>query len=155
MPSDVPKGDGCRRRSAAASLRLPTRFAKGMRRAPKRRRPSGYRCAGLVRACKSDDELTAVTPLLVRRRSRRARAFVDHQHDVTVADDRALAAREGFNSVELLKRYTTLGHGHRSGQHIERQRPGDSGRRDRAIDSGGGHDGVSSAIDAGRRSARS
>ena len=37
-------------------------------------------------------------------------AFVDLQNDVTVADVR-LAAREGFDSVELLKRYTTLGMG--------------------------------------------
>jgi heterotetrameric sarcosine oxidase alpha subunit len=38
----------------------------------------------------------------------RSKAFVDFQNDVTV-DDLALAAREGFKSVELLKRYTTLG----------------------------------------------
>ena len=36
------------------------------------------------------------------------KAFVDFQHDVTAADV-GLAAREGFRSVELLKRYTTLG----------------------------------------------
>ena len=36
------------------------------------------------------------------------KAFVDFQNDVT-ADDVALAAREGFRSVEHLKRYTTLG----------------------------------------------
>ncbi|RUM98729.1 sarcosine oxidase subunit alpha [Pseudaminobacter arsenicus] len=36
------------------------------------------------------------------------KAFVDHQHDVT-ADDVRLAHREGFVSVEHLKRYTTLG----------------------------------------------
>ncbi|MEJ1159527.1 sarcosine oxidase subunit alpha family protein [Prosthecomicrobium sp. N25] len=36
------------------------------------------------------------------------KAFVDLQHDVT-ADDVALAAREGYVSVEHLKRYTTLG----------------------------------------------
>ncbi|GAB4356478.1 MAG: sarcosine oxidase subunit alpha [Oricola sp.] len=36
------------------------------------------------------------------------RAFVDFQHDVT-ADDVRLAHREGFRSVEHLKRYTTLG----------------------------------------------
>ncbi|MEN0000105.1 MAG: 2Fe-2S iron-sulfur cluster-binding protein [Pseudomonadota bacterium] len=36
------------------------------------------------------------------------KAFVDLQHDVT-ADDVALAHREGFISVEHLKRYTTLG----------------------------------------------
>ena len=37
-----------------------------------------------------------------------AKAFVDFQHDVT-ADDVRLAHREGFVSVEHLKRYTTLG----------------------------------------------
>ncbi|HTB42252.1 MAG TPA: sarcosine oxidase subunit alpha family protein [Acetobacteraceae bacterium] len=36
------------------------------------------------------------------------KGFVDFQHDVT-ADDVALAHREGFRSVEHLKRYTTLG----------------------------------------------
>jgi heterotetrameric sarcosine oxidase alpha subunit len=36
------------------------------------------------------------------------KAFVDLQHDVT-ADDIELAHREGFHSVEHLKRYTTLG----------------------------------------------
>ncbi|EGD57574.1 sarcosine oxidase subunit alpha family protein [Novosphingobium nitrogenifigens DSM 19370] len=36
------------------------------------------------------------------------KAFVDYQHDVT-ASDIDLAVREGFTSVEHLKRYTTLG----------------------------------------------
>ncbi|MEM5461557.1 sarcosine oxidase subunit alpha family protein [Paraburkholderia phytofirmans] len=36
------------------------------------------------------------------------KAFVDFQHDVT-SEDVALAHREGFRSVEHLKRYTTLG----------------------------------------------
>lgn len=38
------------------------------------------------------------------------KSFVDPQHDVTTADIR-LAQREGFTSVEHLKRYTTLGMG--------------------------------------------
>ncbi|WP_417773889.1 sarcosine oxidase subunit alpha family protein [Stappia sp.] len=38
----------------------------------------------------------------------RQKRFVDLQHDVT-ADDVALADREGFSSVEHVKRYTTLG----------------------------------------------
>jgi sarcosine oxidase subunit alpha len=38
------------------------------------------------------------------------KCFVDWQNDVTVADV-ALAAREGYRSVEHLKRYTTLGMG--------------------------------------------
>ena len=41
---------------------------------------------------------------------RSAKCFVDWQNDVTVADI-ALAAREGYSSVEHLKRYTTLGMG--------------------------------------------
>jgi sarcosine oxidase subunit alpha len=38
----------------------------------------------------------------------KGKAFVDFQHDVTVSDIK-LAHREGFRSVEHLKRYTTLG----------------------------------------------
>ena len=41
---------------------------------------------------------------------RHAKRFVDLQNDVTV-DDIELAAREGYRSVEHLKRYTTLGMG--------------------------------------------
>jgi sarcosine oxidase subunit alpha len=40
--------------------------------------------------------------------ARRTKAFVDFQHDVTDGDIE-LAAREGFRSIEHLKRYTTLG----------------------------------------------
>ena len=47
------------------------------------------------------------TPLW-RVRGTRGKAFVDLQNDVT-DDDVALAEREGFRSVEHLKRYTTLG----------------------------------------------
>jgi sarcosine oxidase subunit alpha len=56
---------------------------------------------------RADDEAFAVTPLWRVQRSG-GKAFVDFQNDVTV-DDIALAAREGFSSVEHLKRYTTLG----------------------------------------------
>ena len=42
--------------------------------------------------------------------SKRAKAFVDWQNDVTV-NDIAVGAREGYTSVEHLKRYTTLGMG--------------------------------------------
>jgi len=44
----------------------------------------------------------------VRVEGRKTKAIVDPQHDVT-ADDIRLAHREGFVSVEHLKRYTTLG----------------------------------------------
>ena len=42
--------------------------------------------------------------------SRRAKAFVDYQNDVG-ASDIALAVREGFESIEHIKRYTALGFG--------------------------------------------
>ena len=38
----------------------------------------------------------------------KARAFVDFQNDVTTKD-LELAAREGFRSIEHVKRYTTTG----------------------------------------------
>ena len=44
------------------------------------------------------------------RRPARGKAFVDFQNDVT-AKDVHLAHREGYESVEHLKRYTTLGMG--------------------------------------------
>ena len=45
---------------------------------------------------------------LPQPRRARARAFVDWQNDVT-AKDLALATREGFRSIEHVKRYTTTG----------------------------------------------
>ncbi len=54
-----------------------------------------------------EPEAGTVTPLWRVKRSR-GKAFVDFQNDVT-DDDVALAKREGFRSVEHLKRYTTLG----------------------------------------------
>jgi sarcosine oxidase subunit alpha len=52
----------------------------------------------------------AVTPLWRPAGKRRGKAFVDFQNDVTLADVE-LAQREGYQSVEHLKRYTTLGMG--------------------------------------------
>ena len=56
-----------------------------------------------------DDEAVSGMPLWFVAGSR-GKAFVDPQHDVTTKDV-AVAAREGFHSAELLKRYTTLGMG--------------------------------------------
>jgi sarcosine oxidase subunit alpha len=55
----------------------------------------------------SDEAASGNTPVWLFKGSRR-KAFVDLQNDVT-ATDVALAAQEGFRSVEQLKRYTTLG----------------------------------------------
>jgi sarcosine oxidase subunit alpha len=56
---------------------------------------------------KADDEAFAVQPFWHVAASAQ-KVFVDFQNDVTAADV-ALAEREGFRSVEHLKRYTTLG----------------------------------------------
>jgi sarcosine oxidase subunit alpha len=58
-------------------------------------------------AHKPDDFWIADVPHLV---SRRHKAFVDYQNDVSAADI-ALAVREGFESIEHIKRYTALGFG--------------------------------------------
>jgi len=58
-------------------------------------------------APRTDDEATDAAPLWYVCGAK-GKAFVDFQHDVTEADV-ALAAREGFTSIEHLKRYTTLG----------------------------------------------
>jgi len=60
-----------------------------------------------VPSWRADDEPVGISALWQVQGSR-SKAFVDFQNDVT-DDDVALAAREGYQSVELLKRYTTLG----------------------------------------------
>jgi sarcosine oxidase subunit alpha len=62
-----------------------------------------------VDSLRVDDEPAGVSPLWFVPGCR-GKAFVDPQHDVTIKDV-AIAAREGFDSAELLKRYTTLGMG--------------------------------------------
>lgn len=49
-------------------------------------------------------------PARSRAQHRRAKVFVDYQNDVTIRD-LALAHEEGYESLEHLKRYTTLGMG--------------------------------------------
>ena len=55
-----------------------------------------------------DTYVASATSLPIASSARPGMAFVDFQHDVTVADIR-LSAREGFQSVEHMKRYTTAG----------------------------------------------
>jgi methylglutamate dehydrogenase subunit C len=56
---------------------------------------------------KCRDEAYSVSPLWWVKESK-GKAFVDYQNDVTVKD-LPLAAREGYNHIELAKRYTTAG----------------------------------------------
>jgi sarcosine oxidase subunit alpha len=60
-----------------------------------------------LQSWRADDEPVALRPLWFVAASR-GKSFIDFQHDVT-RNDIELAAREGYRSVELLKRYTTLG----------------------------------------------
>ena len=55
----------------------------------------------------ADDELTEISAFW-HVEGAKQKAFVDQQNDVTASDIR-LAEREGYRSVEHLKRYTTLG----------------------------------------------
>ncbi len=52
----------------------------------------------------------AIEPCWEIQQQAQGKAFVDFQGDVTLKDIK-LAHREGYNSVEHLKRYTTLGMG--------------------------------------------
>jgi heterotetrameric sarcosine oxidase alpha subunit len=63
--------------------------------------------AGAAPSPSCEDEATGLTPLWHVAETR-SKAFVDQQNDVT-AKDIEIAHREGFRSVEHLKRYTTLG----------------------------------------------
>ena len=76
---------------------------------------SALGAAGLASRAKvppmRDTNVLAVEPLWSSvPAAERAKAFVDLQDDVTVSDI-ALAAREGYDAIEHLKRYTTLGMG--------------------------------------------
>jgi methylglutamate dehydrogenase subunit C len=56
---------------------------------------------------KCRDDAFEITPLWWVKESK-GKAFVDYQNDAT-AKDMPLAAREGYNHIELAKRYTTTG----------------------------------------------
>ena len=60
----------------------------------------------------SDDDEYSIRPLwqVPKSNSGQSKRFVDYQNDTT-ADDIDLAAREGYRSIELVKRYTALGFG--------------------------------------------
>jgi sarcosine oxidase subunit alpha len=94
--------------AASGSLSLAAALRQGAAAGTEAARASGH-TAPSDRVTRADDEPTRIAPLW-QIDGVRGKAFVDLQHDVTAADV-ALAAREGFRSVEHLKRYTTLGMG--------------------------------------------
>ena len=80
--------------------------------------------------------------------------FVDLQNDVTAADV-ALAPREGYRSVEHLKRYTTIGMGTDQGKTTNVNALGIMAEAHGTLDSGGRHHHLPPALYAGRPSAPS
>ncbi len=105
VPHDLPPGMGV---AGAASGHFSTHAALsgGAREGVAAARDCGFASNGpdIPRA---EDAPRELAPLF-HVPGRRGKAFVDFQHDVTDKDV-ALAHREGFRSVEHLKRYTTLG----------------------------------------------
>ena len=105
VPHDLPPGMGV---AGAASGQFSTHAALsgGAREGVAAARDCGFSSNGpdIPRA---EDAPRGLAPLF-HVPGRSGKAFVDFQHDVT-DQDVALAHREGFRSVEHLKRYTTLG----------------------------------------------
>jgi len=94
--------------AASGSLGLAEALREGDAAGREAAQSTGHRALALS-SYRVDDEQIGVAAFWHVAESR-GKAFVDFQHDVT-ADDVALANREGYRSVELLKRYTTLGMG--------------------------------------------
>ncbi len=105
VPGDLPPGMGV---AGAAGGQFTTHaaLAEGAREGVAAARDCGFPTNGpdIPRA---EDAPRELVPLFHVPHGR-GKAFVDYQHDVTDKDV-ALAHREGFRSVEHLKRYTTLG----------------------------------------------
>lgn len=92
--------------AATGDLSLSHCLASGAKAGTEAAEQSGYQTAAPA-VPEVDGESTRQRPLW-RVRGGRGKAFVDFQNDVG-SSDVALAHREGFRSVEHLKRYTTLG----------------------------------------------
>ncbi len=107
VPGDLPRGMSVAG-AATGVLSLSDALRTGSMAGAEAAQDAGLQSAGPI-TWRADDEATSLAPLwLVDSPASSSKAFVDFQNDVT-REDVALAAREGFRSVELLKRYTTLG----------------------------------------------
>lgn len=92
--------------AASGAMCLTACLADGMRAAAAAVDALGFKAVA-AHVPEGGAETIGCEPLW-RVEASRGKAFVDQQHDVTDKDI-ALAAREGYRSVEHLKRYTTLG----------------------------------------------
>src|SRR5579862_8196257 len=105
VPGDVPPGMSIAG-AAAGRFSLAEGLADGAGAGQRAAEELGFAVPAMSLPQAEPETLTR--PPLWRVASSRGKAFIDFQNDVT-ADDVALAEREGFRSVEHLKRYTTLG----------------------------------------------
>jgi glycine cleavage system aminomethyltransferase T len=104
VPGELPRGISVAG-AATGALALSDALKSGSQAGADAAKDVGKQAIDAI-AWRTDDEAVSVAPLWVVES--RSKSFVDFQNDVT-SEDVALAAREGFRSVELLKRYTTLG----------------------------------------------
>ncbi len=91
--------------SANGAMLLSEALREGAEKAAKAVGDLGFTAKADVPKCR--DEAYAIQPLWWVKDSH-GKAFVDYQNDVT-PKDLPLAAREGYSSIELAKRYTTAG----------------------------------------------
>mgnify|MGYP000935942684 CR=1 FL=1 len=105
VPAELPK-DLAVAGSASGRFTLSDALADGTRLARAAIAELGFHVGAEPAAATTNEEETGITP--VWRVKGKKKAFVDYQNDVTDADIE-LSVREGYVSVEHLKRYTTLG----------------------------------------------
>jgi sarcosine oxidase subunit alpha len=107
VPGDLPRGMTVAG-AATGALSLSDALRTGSIAGAAAAQDAGLQPAATI-TWRTGDEATSLAPLwFVDPLEANTKAFIDFQNDVT-AEDVALALREGFRSVELLKRYTTLG----------------------------------------------
>ena len=94
--------------SAAGAATLAECFAEGARAAATLTSELGFAARPASFGAVEDDGSAAPAKTLWRVRGAKGKAFVDFQNDVC-AGDLDLAVREGYDHVELAKRYTTSG----------------------------------------------
>ncbi len=105
MPGDLPRGMGTAG-ACAGSFGLGDSLRQGAQAGIQAAVATGFAARAMPSWKSSDDRVRASALWFVEDSV--GKAFVDLQHDVT-REDVELAEREGFRSVEHLKRYTTLG----------------------------------------------
>lgn len=106
VPGDLPQSMSVAG-AAAGEFSLSGALRTGVVAGSAAARQAGFESPAVEATWRCSSESVESTPLWFVPASK-GKAFVDFQHDVT-REDIELAAREGYQSADLLKRYTTLG----------------------------------------------